>query len=78
MVEFIEIVSISVNHPEVVTFHQLGFDHADDLFTFLTIAVYKVDGIPKGIARFNGCHEWGPSGELRFDKFKFYSLGYLQ
>ena len=78
MVELIEVVTISVNHPEVVTFYDLCFDHADDFFTFIAITVYKVDGIPKGIARFNGCHDWGLSGELRFGKFKFYSLGYLQ
>ena len=50
MIEFIEIVTISVNHPEVVTFYDLCFDHADDFFTLVAIAVYELDGIPKGIA----------------------------
>jgi|GEM_PF-1735113 len=50
MVELIEVVTISVNHPEVVTFYDLCFDHADDFFTFVAIAVYELDGIPKGIA----------------------------
>jgi hypothetical protein len=50
MVELIEVVTISVNNPQIVAFHQLGFDHADDFFTFIAIAVYKVDSIPKGIA----------------------------
>ena len=78
MVELIEVVTISVNHPEVVTFYDLCFDHADDFPARLAITVYELDGIPKGIARFNSCHKWGLLGELRFDKFKFYSLGYLQ
>jgi len=59
MVELIEVVTISVNHPEVVTFYDLCFDHADDFPARFAIAVYKVDGIPKGIVRFNGCHERG-------------------
>ena len=50
MVELIEVVTISVNHPEVVTFYDLCFDHADDFPARLTIAVNKVNGIPKGIA----------------------------
>lgn len=78
MVELIEVFTISVYHPEVVTFYDLCFDHADDFLTFVAIAVYELDGIPKGIARFNGCHKWGLSGKLRFNKFKFNSLGYLQ
>jgi hypothetical protein len=78
MVEPVQVVTISVDDPQIVPFHELGFDHADDFPAELAIAVNKLDGIPKGIAGFHGCHEWGLSGKLRFDTFNYYSLGYLQ
>ena len=56
MVELVKVVTISVNHPEVVTFYDLCFDHADDFPAWLAIAVYELDGIPKGIAGANSSH----------------------
>jgi len=56
MVEFIEVASIAVNHPEIITLHQLGFDHSDDFFTFDSLGVDKLDGIAKGITSFHDCH----------------------
>jgi len=39
MLEFIKVVSIAVNHPQLKTLHQLGFDHSDDFFTFDSLGV---------------------------------------
>lgn len=50
MVESVEVITISVNHPELITFYQLGFDHTDDFSAWPSGVINKFNGIAKSIA----------------------------